>query len=440
MKRLIILFLGAVLIFYPQAGLGQVYDPSIPPDVIRDFESLIGQLRRNPNDVPALNSVGIIYARVGQLNEAIDVWKRGLEINPKYVHLYNNLGSALKSSKKYDEARKVFQRGLELAPSYWIYYNLGLLEREVGRLSVAKTHYQACLKMNSQFEPAWRQIQEIDDSLASSGKSPFRQGPHSPGTWENKDPVDYFQAFGLPAPWEIPNESAQCESRPGAFPPGVTRQIPESPSIGIDECVAVISKIPAQPQEKVVALTFDDGPHADLTPRLLNFLRFQGAVATFFVIGSRAEIYPDIITAISAGGNEVANHTWSHKSLVNQGESAALSALKHTSELVSALTGKSCKLVRPPFGHTNSRVRSLISSQGWNQIMWDVDTRDWQDGNSTRILGRILRHFSPGSVILFHDIHPGALRALPTLVAALKKCGYRFVTVSQLMGLVTPAS
>ncbi|HOY66456.1 MAG TPA: polysaccharide deacetylase family protein [Candidatus Ozemobacteraceae bacterium] len=421
-------------------------DPSTPPDLMKDFEVLRQQLEQNPRDVGVLNSMGIIYARAGRLPDAMVLWQRGLAIDPKYVHLYNNLGSALKTQKRYDEALRVFAAGLRVEPSYWLYHNLGLLYKETGRRNEAITSFQAALRTNPRFEPAARKLAELGVQVPPTTAWAHVPGiPQLPLPGEFKPPVmdgnlglDDSVALGrrdapvppdrLPPPAGAPERTAVVR-RPS--PPA---RIEPAEPYTIDTCAAAISRLSGGGGAKLVALTFDDGPHAAYTRQLLDYFRAQGVKATFFVLGSRAEAYPDLITRMSEEGHEIANHTWSHKSLVNQGSGAGLGELRRTSDMIAMLTGSSPRLVRPPYGHTNARVRGMIQGQGWREVMWDADSRDWAGGSSDRMLARVVRSFSPECIVLFHDIHPGALRVLPVLVPALKKCGYRFVTVSQLLG------
>ena len=116
-----------------QAG----FDQYNPPDLLKDFEVLRRRIRENPRDVAAINSIGIIYARAGKLEDAIRLWRHGLSVDPRYIHLYNNLGSALKQKGLRDEARLVFKTGLNFSASFCIGYNLGLLEKEEGNPAAA---------------------------------------------------------------------------------------------------------------------------------------------------------------------------------------------------------------------------------------------------------------------------------------------------------------
>ncbi|MBF0499014.1 MAG: polysaccharide deacetylase family protein [Candidatus Riflebacteria bacterium] len=494
-----ICLLSGGIIWASPAERQTVVDPSVPPDILRDFEMLRAQYIQNPRDLPTINALGIVYARAGQLEQAVALWNEGIRINPAYVHFYNNLGSALKSSRRFDDARRVFQRGLSISPSYWIHYNLGLLEKETGHWTEAARCFQNCLAMNPGFEPAVKKLAEMGLQPTSgavspgshclplplsvkndlSGIMPLAQSLHTvaPVSEQSfRDPVREPPGGDSPVGQRIsgiPDDPTRSSESFGSSPgrnstswPNVSG-FPDSPlhpysffnaapasassvadvhhappvakSYDILSCVAEIQKRSNDGTPKLVALTFDDGPHATITPQILDLLKREGACATFFILGSRAEAYPDLLERMTAEGSEVGNHTWSHHSLVSQGSASGLLELNRTNELIGAITGHSSRLVRPPFGHTNARVEKMIHDQGWHQVMWDADSRDWQDGNPDHMMRRILRDFSPGAIILFHDIHPGAMRILPVLIPALKRCGYRFVTISQLIGLLQAA-
>ncbi|MBF0409689.1 MAG: polysaccharide deacetylase family protein [Candidatus Riflebacteria bacterium] len=420
---------------------------SVPPDILRDFEVLRQQYLKNPHDVPVINALGIIYARVQQTEQALMLWRQGITVDPTYIHFYNNIGSALKTQKRYDEARNVFISGLKVAPSYWIYYNLGLLDWEIGHWAEAARSFEAALLYNSEFEPAKRKLKEMGFPLPK-GLPQNRLPSDASFAMEPKPPVSIAPFISeLPDPLEykvaIEEKPFAVKSKP------VKSRVPESDNrvdiaqpatLTVDFLVDSIKRKIKDSEPKVIALTFDDGPHPTLTRQLLDYLKSENVSATFFVIGSRAEAYPDLLMRMKQERHEIANHGWTHKSLVSMGASRASSELERTAELVGALTGKIPVAVRPPFGHTSKSIESMIHQKGWHQIMWDADSRDWQDGNSTRIIRRIVRDFRQGGIILFHDIHSGCLRSLPVLIPALKKCGFRFVTITELIGIFQAAS
>ncbi|MFI6734839.1 polysaccharide deacetylase family protein [Nonomuraea sp. NPDC050451] len=181
---------------------------------------------------------------------------------------------------------------------------------------------------------------------------------------------------------------------------------------------------------KCVALTFDDGP-GPYTDTLLAYLAAYHAHATFFVVGGNVVTYPRVLRRTVAAGHEIGNHTWSHPDLTRLPPARVRSQLGRTDQAIRAVTGVVPRLVRPPYGALNATVRRQTDRP---MVLWSVDTLDWRFRSSATVARRALRSVRPGSVILFHDIHPTTVRAMPRVLRKLAKRGYRFVTVSELFG------
>ena len=423
------------------------FDQYKPPDLMKDFELLRRRIRENPRDIPAINSIGIIYARAGKLDDAIRLWRHGIALDPRYIHLYNNLGSALKQMGRREEARLVFKTGLSYSASFWISYNLGLLEKEEGNPSAAAACFKNCLAGNPAFQPAINQLAELGYhvTMPETGRSnqPMTLGSYKPPVESGN--IDFYPLYPngqakARQPAYAETEDDERATTPSPTLPGkAPRQNISKPftPLSSSDCLEIVKAIKAAPQERYLALTFDDGPHHTYTREILDILKNEGARGTFFVVGSRAETYPDILARMAAEGHDIGNHTWEHRSLAKASHADGLSTLRRTNDLISGITAKSCNIVRPPFGHTNSRVKSLLSGQGWHEVLWDSDSRDWQNKDPDRILYRVMKSAGPGSIVLFHDIHPGAARMLPTLIRAFKSQGYRFVTISELIRITS---
>ncbi len=193
-------------------------------------------------------------------------------------------------------------------------------------------------------------------------------------------------------------------------------------------------------QGNFVALTFDDGPSQENTPRLLDMLRKRGLKATFFVVGQCAAQYPEILRRIASEGHEIGNHSWSHPSLAKMGELGVTEQLQKTHDVVQQLTGSFPKLMRPPYGAFTANQRSWAHQKwGYKTILWDVDPLDWKVRNAGRVHSEILRQTVPGSIILAHDIHASTVDAMPATLDALLAKGCQFVTVSELLAMDQPA-
>ena len=188
-----------------------------------------------------------------------------------------------------------------------------------------------------------------------------------------------------------------------------------------------------------IAITFDDGPNPELTPRLLDMLKERGIKATFFVVGKNVEEYPGIVTRMASDGHEVANHSWSHPALTKLGVESFRKQIENTNQAIANATGKRPVLMRPPYGATSVSLNKRLNEQfGLKVILWSVDPLDWKYRNSDRVYNSIIQNTRPGSIILAHDIHATTVAAMPATLDALLAKGYKFVTVSELIAMEVP--
>jgi peptidoglycan/xylan/chitin deacetylase (PgdA/CDA1 family) len=185
----------------------------------------------------------------------------------------------------------------------------------------------------------------------------------------------------------------------------------------------------------VVAMTFDDGPHVNLTPQLLDILAARQIRATFFVIGSRVVHHPVIMRRIAAEGHEIGNHTWSHPSLSGLRDASILSELDRTTQAIFDAVGRPPVTMRPPYGNLTNRQRVMVHAErNLPTVLWSVDPEDWRRPGASFVTSRIVNASHPGGVILAHDIQVGTVRAMPATLDTLIARGYQFVTVSELIG------
>jgi peptidoglycan-N-acetylglucosamine deacetylase len=192
--------------------------------------------------------------------------------------------------------------------------------------------------------------------------------------------------------------------------------------------------------EPVLALTFDDGPHPEDTPPLLDLLDRYGAKATFFVVGKNARNHPELIERMAAAGHALGNHTWDHLSLPSLKGPFRRRQLAWTQKVLGP---HSSGLFRPPYGEQSLGSRLDALSQGLTVVCWDVIAEDWRDDPAEVMLARIYRRLRRGSIVLFHDtlyttIDERFRDRRPTLATVerlLQDLGdrYRFVTVPELM-------
>ena len=183
-----------------------------------------------------------------------------------------------------------------------------------------------------------------------------------------------------------------------------------------------------------IAMTFDDGPSAMLTPKLLDLLAAHHIKATFFVIGENVAEHPEIVARAAREGHEIGNHSWSHPNLAKMSEEAVRSQLRRTDDAIKSATGVRPTLLRPPYGSITAREKRWIHDEfGYQIILWDVDPNDWKRPGPAVVRTRILKETRPGSIVLSHDIHPGTIEAMPSTFDALEAKGFKFVTVSELI-------
>ncbi|YCK82257.1 polysaccharide deacetylase family protein [Arthrobacter sp. D3-18] len=176
------------------------------------------------------------------------------------------------------------------------------------------------------------------------------------------------------------------------------------------------------------ALTYDDGPNAQTT-RLLAILEKHKVLATFFQQGGYVKANPTVAKAVAAAGHTIANHTMSHPYLTKLSPSSIESEVQRAQGAIEMATGVVPAYMRPPYGATNKTVSASV---GLPQIIWDVDSLDWQSKNKSLFLPRVMSLVKPGSIILQHDVHASTVDGQVELIAQLKGKGFYLVTLPQL--------
>ena len=189
-----------------------------------------------------------------------------------------------------------------------------------------------------------------------------------------------------------------------------------------------------------LALTFDDGPDATWTPRVLDALGAAGARGTFFLIGERAEREPALVRRIAAEGHEIGNHSWSHRSLWLCGPGATAREIARAHDRLAALTGAPPRHFRPPWGMVNAAMFLVLRRLGERCVFWSIQPEGRRPVAAERQVARVLGRAHPGAIVDLHDAEgtPAAparlVRALPAMLAGLSERGYAFTTVAELVG------
>ncbi|WP_090720167.1 polysaccharide deacetylase family protein [Paenibacillus typhae] len=201
----------------------------------------------------------------------------------------------------------------------------------------------------------------------------------------------------------------------------------------------IIWEVPTK--QKVIALTFDDGPDPTDTAKILDVLQEYNAKCTFFAIGKKIAAYPEIASRVISEGHELANHTYNHVYFKRPiSVEQAMKELKQTEDEIVKVTGRHSSLFRPPGGMYDETLVNVSNRMGLKPVLWSwhQDTRDWNRPGVWKISNKVIKNAHNGDIVLFHDYVHGQSQtheALQIILPALEKQGYRFITVSELIGL-----
>ncbi|MDF2963598.1 MAG: chitooligosaccharide deacetylase [Paenibacillus sp.] len=195
--------------------------------------------------------------------------------------------------------------------------------------------------------------------------------------------------------------------------------------------------------ERKVALTFDDVPDLDFTPKLLDILKQYGVRATFFVVGNRAEAHPEIVKRMLQDGHIIGSHSYSHPNLLKVNDAVFQDEILRTEKILAEIVGYKTRLFRPPYGNVSEDQIKWLASQNYHIINWNVDSLDWKGLNADQVSANVLGHIGPGAVVLQHGAGgegedlTGTVQALPKIIESLNSSGIQLVTIPELFN-ITP--
>ncbi len=198
---------------------------------------------------------------------------------------------------------------------------------------------------------------------------------------------------------------------------------------------AALNKIAIDPDKKLVALTFDDGPSNLNTNRILDVLEEYDARATFFVIGKRIENHEEVISRAISMGCEIGNHTWGHSDFTKYPKRILISSLEQVEEAMQANFGYTMTLFRPPYASINDDVEDAAIDKGYVMVLWSGSSHDWSIQDADKIYRNTFNCVQDGAIVLFHDIYPVTAEAIERIVPDLIEQGYQLVTVSELIAM-----
>lgn len=188
--------------------------------------------------------------------------------------------------------------------------------------------------------------------------------------------------------------------------------------------------------EKIIALTFDDGPHPKETHEILDVLDKYNVKGTFFVVGKHANWYSEPLKRASKEGHEIGNHTFSHPDISCLSSEDIKREIKECEDTLVKITGKKTTLFRPPYGsYSKDKLSEIAKESGYKIILWTtIDAKDWKNPPASQISDTIINKAQNGDIILLHDYGTeNTVKALDTIICEMIKKGYKFVTVSELI-------
>ncbi|MDF1823702.1 MAG: polysaccharide deacetylase family protein [Verrucomicrobiales bacterium] len=189
-----------------------------------------------------------------------------------------------------------------------------------------------------------------------------------------------------------------------------------------------------QTSEKVIAITFDDGPHGVNTPRLLNMLKKRNIKATFYVVGNMVKYNPELLRRMIVEGHEIGNHTVTHGTLSKMSDASLRKELQEAHDMILKASGVAPRSMRPPGGAIlNDQKKLMLKEFGYPTILWSVDPEDWKKPGASVVTSRLVNGAKPGGILLVHDLHSTTVDAMPSTLDQLLAKGYRFVTITDLI-------
>lgn len=189
-------------------------------------------------------------------------------------------------------------------------------------------------------------------------------------------------------------------------------------------------------KENLIAITFDDGPHPEFTPKILELLKKHNVKATFFCIGKHIEAYPNVFNEIIKQGHTVGNHTYSHANSFGFFKTEkVIEELQKTNTIATKITGLTMQLYRPAFGVTNPRIKKALNATQLQSIGWSIRSLDTTSRTPKRIFNRTTKNLSKGDVILLHDTSLKTITVLDQLLLFLQQQKMESVTIDSLFNI-----
>ncbi|NEP81560.1 MAG: tetratricopeptide repeat protein [Okeania sp. SIO3C4] len=379
-------------------------------------DNFCSAIKLNPNFSWSYNKLGEAFIKLKQWNKAIIAYRHFIEINPNLYISYKNLGDALIQLSKWDEAIAAYQRAIEINPNFYsAHHNLGEALIQLEKWSEAVAVYQFAITHKSQHNfyqklgYVLKQLSRLDEA-ANIYQKAIQIKPDNFWNYEA-----LLQIYMLQNQW---SEASVCLKK----------------SLEINTNYQDFGIKLGYAKEKVVALTYDDGPNQLYTHQILNVLDSCQVKATFFFIGKYIEKYPELVKLTLVRGHELANHSYSHRNMAVESPELIKSEIEKTDLLLRQLYVTNTIRFRPPYGRQSPELIELILQMQKQLIMWNVDSEDYlQKHSAESIANKVINHVRNGSIILLHDKSYKTVKATEIIIKNLKNKGYSFKTVSDIL-------
>ena len=181
--------------------------------------------------------------------------------------------------------------------------------------------------------------------------------------------------------------------------------------------------------DKKISLTFDDGPHPENTPVILDCLADKQVKATFFLSGENVLSNPGLVRRLYAEGHMIGNHSFSHTSLAFKNRRFVMDEISKTDRAIEQIIGHKPTLFRPPYGHFDFQLKRLMRETGHRPVLWSLSTCDFRETDSEKLVTRVKRHLHAGAILLLHDGHKNTgitIESLPHLIETVHRSGFKF--------------
>ncbi len=187
--------------------------------------------------------------------------------------------------------------------------------------------------------------------------------------------------------------------------------------------------------KKEIALTFDDGPHPDITPKLIELLKKHNIKATFFCVGKNADANPEIVTNIFNGGHIIGNHSYNHSNFFDLLSSKKMqNEILDTNEVITSITRKKPLLFRPPYGVTNPMLRKAVKTTNMRSIGWSLRSMDTVKSRD-EVVTKLMTNTKPGDIVLFHDTNTHIIKIIENYIIWLQKNDFKIVSLTSLLNI-----